>query len=176
MKKVKFSWAYLLVLTLAIVCLFLLFTDTNVSGKKTTPDVAITMIQEDKVSDFYAKDGIAKIKLFDSQIKNFPTTADYYFKYTQDTISRVIDAIEKYGVEGKVIYACGPMPMLKALAAYAEEHGMEAQISLEERMACGIGACLACVCKSKEVDAHSQVHNKRVCKDGPVFLSTVVEL
>ena len=94
MKKVKFSWAYLLVLTLAIVCLFLLFTDTNVSGKKTTPDVAITMIQEDKVSDFYAKDGIAKIKLFDSQIKNFPTTADYYFKYTQDTISRVIDAIE----------------------------------------------------------------------------------
>ena len=37
-------------------------------------------------------------------------------------------------------------------------------------MACGVGACLACVCKSKEVDAHSHVHNKRICKDGPVFL------
>ena len=66
--------------------------------------------------------------------------------------------------------------MLKALAVYAEEHGMEAQISLEERMACGIGACLACVCKSKEKDAHSNVHNKRICKDGPVFLSTEVEI
>ena len=42
---------------------------------------------------------------------------------------------------------------------------------MEERMACGIGACLACVCQSKEVDGHSHVHNKRVCKDGPVFLS-----
>ena len=81
----------------------------------------------------------------------------------------VIDAIEKYGVEGKVIYACGPMPMLKALAAYAEEHGMEAQISLEERMACGIGACLGCICKSKTKDHHTNVNNTRICKDGPVF-------
>ena len=95
---------------------------------------------------------------------------------SQGAKGTVIDAIKKYGVEGKVIYACGPMPMLKALAAYAEEHGMEAQISLEERMACGIGACLACVCKSKEKDAHSNVNNKRICKDGPVFLSTEVEI
>ena len=49
-------------------------------------------------------------------------------------------------------------------------NGIECYISLEERMACGIGACLACVCKSKEKDAHSNVHNKRICKDGPVFL------
>ena len=95
---------------------------------------------------------------------------------SQGTKGTVIDAIEKYGVEGKVIYACGPMPMLKALAVYAEEHGMEAQISLEERMACGIGACLGCICKTKEKDAHSNVNNKRICKDGPVFLSTEVDL
>ena len=44
---------------------------------------------------------------------------------------------------------------------------MECYISLEEKMACGIGACLACVCKSKDVDSHSHVHNKRICKDGP---------
>ena len=43
-------------------------------------------------------------------------------------------------------------------------------------MACGIGACLACVCKSKEKDHHTNVYNKRVCKDGPVFLSTEVEI
>ena len=88
---------------------------------------------------------------------------------SQGAKGTVIDAIEKYGVEGKVIYACGPMPMLKALAAYAEEHGMEAQISLEERMACGIGACLGCICKTKEKDHHTNVNNTRICKDGPVF-------
>ncbi len=81
----------------------------------------------------------------------------------------VLDAIKEYGVKGDVIYACGPTPMLRAIQAYALEHGIEAQLSLEEKMACGVGACLACVCKSKEVDAHSHVHNKRVCKDGPVF-------
>ena len=43
-------------------------------------------------------------------------------------------------------------------------------------MACGIGACLACVCKSKEKDHHTNVNNKRICKDGPVFLSTEVEI
>ena len=88
---------------------------------------------------------------------------------SQGAKGTVIDAIEKYGVEGKVIYACGPMPMLKALAVYAEEHGMEAQISLEERRACGIGACLGCICKTKEKDHHTNVNNTRICKDGPVF-------
>lgn len=85
------------------------------------------------------------------------------------TKGTVIDAICKQQVDGDIIYACGPLPMLKAVAAYAREKGLEAQISLEERMACGIGACLGCVVKSKERDAHTNVHNKRICKDGPVF-------
>ena len=67
-------------------------------------------------------------------------------------------------------------PTLRAIQSYALEHGIEAQLSLEERMACGVGACLACVCKSKEIDDHSQVKNKRVCKDGPVFYAEEVEL
>ena len=92
------------------------------------------------------------------------------------TKGNVIDAIKEQGVEGSIIYACGPTPMLRGIKAYAQEMGMEAQISMEERMACGIGACLACVCKSKDVDAHSHVHNKRVCKDGPVFDAREVEL
>ena len=66
--------------------------------------------------------------------------------------------------------------MLRALKAYAAENGIECWLSLEEKMACGIGACLACVCKSKEVDSHSHVHNKRICKDGPVFAAEEVEL
>ena len=92
------------------------------------------------------------------------------------TRGNVLDAIREQGLEAEVIYACGPTPMLRALKAYAAEHGMECWLSLEERMACGVGACLACVCQSREVDEHSQVHNKRVCKDGPVFLAEDIEL
>ena len=85
------------------------------------------------------------------------------------TKGNVIDAIRENGLDAEIIYACGPTPMLRALKAYAAEHGMECWLSLEEKMACGIGACLACVCKSKDIDEHSHVHNKRICKDGPVF-------
>ncbi|MBD5156254.1 MAG: dihydroorotate dehydrogenase electron transfer subunit [Butyrivibrio sp.] len=92
------------------------------------------------------------------------------------THGTVIDAIKSNGIEGDVIYACGPTPMLRAVKEYAAENGIEAWLSMEERMACGIGACLACVCRSAEIDGHSQVHNKRVCADGPVFNAAEVEL
>lgn len=91
------------------------------------------------------------------------------------TKGNVLDAICANALTADVIYACGPMPMLRALKTYAAENGIECWISMEERMACGIGACLACVCKSKEKDAHSNVNNKRICKEGPVFLAEEVE-
>ena len=92
------------------------------------------------------------------------------------TKGNVLDAIRANGLAADVIFACGPTPMLRAVKAYAAENGITCYISLEERMACGIGACLACVCQSKDVDEHSHVHNKRICKDGPVFLAEEVEL
>lgn len=92
------------------------------------------------------------------------------------TQGNVLDAIRANALGADVIYACGPMPMLRALASFADENGMECFISMEERMACGIGACLACVCQSEEVDEHSQVKNKRICKEGPVFNAKEVTL
>ena len=92
------------------------------------------------------------------------------------TKGNVMNAIAENGLSADIIYACGPTPMLRAIKNYAEANGIECYISLEERMACGIGACLACVCKSKEKDHHTHVHNKRICKEGPVFLSTEVEI
>lgn len=92
------------------------------------------------------------------------------------TKGNVMDAIRENGLEADIIYACGPTPMLRAIKKYAEDNAIECYLSLEERMACGIGACLGCVCKSKEKDHHSNVNNKRICKDGPVFLSTEVEI
>ena len=88
----------------------------------------------------------------------------------------VIDAITENNIDADIIFACGPTPMLKGVKEYAQKNGITAQLSLEERMACGIGACLACVCQSKEKDHHTNVNNKRVCKDGPVFYAGEVEL
>jgi len=88
----------------------------------------------------------------------------------------VVDAMKENDLDADVIYACGPKPMLRGVAEYAAERGIKCYVSMEERMACGVGACLGCVCQSTEKDDHSHVNNKRVCKDGPVFLSTEVVL
>ena len=110
--------------------------------------------------------------------KEFAKNGDVYIA-TEDgsagTKGNVMDAIRENGLEADAIFACGPAPMLRAIKAYALEKGIPCWISMEERMACGIGACLACVCKSKEKDAHSNVKNKRICKEGPVFLAQEVE-
>lgn len=92
------------------------------------------------------------------------------------TKGNVLDAIRENDLKADVIYACGPTPMLRALKEYSLKEGIECWLSLEEKMACGIGACLSCVCRSTEKDEHSQVNNKRICTEGPVFLSTDIEL
>lgn len=92
------------------------------------------------------------------------------------TKGNVMDAIAQNGLGADVIFACGPMPMLRAIKKYAAEHNIKAYISLEEHMACGVGACLGCVVKTKEVDHHSHVHNARICTDGPVFEAEEVEI
>ena len=66
-----------------------------------------------------------------------------------------------------VVMACGPTPMLAAVQALCETYGVPCQLSLEERMGCGIGACLGCNVKIMQPDGGWRY--KRVCKDGPVF-------
>ncbi|MBO5242467.1 MAG: dihydroorotate dehydrogenase electron transfer subunit [Lachnospiraceae bacterium] len=104
--------------------------------------------------------------------EDFKAYADVYAA-TEDGSSgskgTVMDAIRDNDLKGDIIFACGPMPMLRAIKQFAEANQMEAYISLEERMACGVGACLGCVCTTKEVDHHSHVKNARICTDGPVY-------
>ena len=88
----------------------------------------------------------------------------------------VLDAVREHKLKADLIYSCGPMPMLRAIKRYAAETGIPAWISLEERMACGVGACLGCVCKTVKEDAHSHVHNARICTDGPVFPAEDVDI
>lgn len=73
-----------------------------------------------------------------------------------------------------VIMACGPLPMLRAVKKYAMEENIPCQVSLEERMGCGIGACLGCAVKTSESTQEAPQY-KHVCKDGPVFNCTEVE-
>lgn len=85
------------------------------------------------------------------------------------TKGNVLDCIRQEQIEGGIIYACGPIPMLRALKAFAQEKNLPCYLSLEERMACGIGACLGCVCRASSPDPHFGTETRRVCADGPVF-------
>ena len=70
------------------------------------------------------------------------------------------------------IFACGPKLMLKKIVEISLDNHIDCQVSLEERMACGIGACLGCVCKIKIKDKKEdkiKYEFKRICVDGPVF-------
>ncbi len=88
----------------------------------------------------------------------------------------VLTAMEKEAIGADIIMACGPLPMLRAVKSYAGEKGIAAYISLEERMACGVGACLGCVCRTTHKDSHSHVYNARICTEGPVFDAREVDI
>jgi dihydroorotate dehydrogenase electron transfer subunit len=75
------------------------------------------------------------------------------------------DAIER--VQAQVVYACGPMPMLRAVGDVARAHDIPAQVAVEEAMACGIGVCMTCVLPVRGDDGRSRF--VRSCVDGPVF-------
>ena len=108
-----------------------------------------------------------------SVILGFNTASEIFYKEEFEKIADkvIITTVDgSCGVKGFVtnaldesytyVYSCGPFPMLKALAAATECSG---QYSLEERMGCGFGACMGCSCKT-------MLGNKRICKDGPVFV------
>lgn len=99
------------------------------------------------------------------------TTDDGTYGEKGFAINYLKDDIEKEQIDS--IYACGPLPMLKAVQALAKEKNIPCQISLEERMGCGIGVCLGCAVK---VAAGEQTIYTHVCKAGPVFDSKIVEI
>ena len=99
------------------------------------------------------------------------TTDDGSYKEKGYAIDFMKKDIEEHAVD--MIFACGPLPMLKAVRAYAIENNIPCQISLEERMGCGIGACLGCAVK---VISGKEPRYGHVCKEGPVFYATDVEI
>ena len=79
----------------------------------------------------------------------------------------VTDVLQELVADATGVAACGPKPMLKAIAAIAKQAGLPCQVSMEERMGCGIGACLVCACALKAENGETRYGH--VCKDGPVF-------
>ncbi len=99
------------------------------------------------------------------------TTDDGSYKEKGFAIDFMKKDIEEHNVD--MIFACGPLPMLKAVRQYAIENNIPCQISLEERMGCGIGACLGCAVK---VISGAEPRYGHVCKEGPVFNAQDVEI
>ncbi len=124
------------------------------------------------VSGYRSKSEMFLTKELEDAGRLFVATDDGSF----GTAGNVIDAIKENGISADIIFACGPKPMLKGVEVYSEERGIPAYVSMEERMACGVGACLGCICASTVTDDHSKVKNKRVCADGPVFSASEVVL
>ena len=85
----------------------------------------------------------------------------------------VTDVLKELVADATGVAACGPKPMLKAIAAIAKQAGLPCQVSMEERMGCGIGACLVCACALKAENGETRYGH--VCKDGPVFNAEEVE-
>ncbi len=101
------------------------------------------------------------------------TTDDGSYKQKGFAIDFLKQDIEKQNIDA--IYACGPLPMLKAVREFAIQNNIECQISLEEKMACGMGVCLGCAVKKAQSPKEAPEYY-HVCKGGPVFQAKDVEI
>jgi len=97
------------------------------------------------------------------------TTDDGSVGIKGNVLSSVKDIIKDGDTD--IVYTCGPHNMMKAIAEICHQHNVDCQVSLEERMGCGIGACLVCACSATINGDEKMVH---ICKDGPVFNSKEV--
>lgn len=129
-------------------------------------------IKADVFLGFRNKDRVVMEEEFSDISKSVTVgTDDGSYGYNGYIASKMEEYVDQNQCD--VIYCCGPMPMLKAVKKIAEDRGIVCQLSLEQRMGCGIGACLVCTCESNHDGMDKQL---RVCKNGPVFYSTEVTL
>ncbi len=91
-----------------------------------------------------------------------------------DVLRDVLAALSPEAFAHSAIYACGPLPMLKHVAAIARDQAIACQVSLESTMACGVGACLGCSVTARSRTG-AAVSYQRVCREGPVFDSTTID-
>ena len=98
-----------------------------------------------------------------------PATEDGSMGLRGTSLEAAVRVLEERGAEGAAVYAAGPWGMLESLAGYCEERGVPLQVSLEERMACGMGLCRGCAVKARTPHPETGLSVRLVCSDGPVF-------
>ena len=108
------------------------------------------------------KNAVCGVEEFEKAAKFVGVTDDGSWGEKMNSVQAFVKDV-KAGNRPDVVLACGPTPMLRALKTFVEEENLACYVSLEERMGCGIGACLVCVCTL------TNGARARVCKDGPVF-------
>ncbi len=136
----------------------------------------IAAIRENPDKSFYSyigfrnKDCVCLLNEFEKSARLTVTTDDGSYGKKGNAVDAYFS--DAANIKADAVIACGPPVMLKALKTKIKESGVKIPcfVSLEERMGCGIGACLVCVCKTADGK------NARVCKDGPVFEINEVEL
>lgn len=136
-------------------------------GIGVAPVAAFASTLPKKSYDFYAAFKSGSYGLDYILPKNLVITTDDGSVGKKGMITAAVDSKiikEKYDV----VYACGPVPMLACVQEMCREAGVQCYLSMEERMACGVGACLGCTISTKD-------GNKRCCKDGPVFDGKILD-
>ena len=118
---------------------------------------------------FRNKGAVCGLDEFEKAAKFVAVTDDGSYGEKMNSVQAFVADLKK-GYRPDVVLSCGPTPMLRALKAVVEEENIPCYVSLEERMGCGIGACLVCVCNLTNGE------RARVCKDGPVFNAKDVTL
>ena len=115
------------------------------------------------------KGAVCGVEEFEKAKKFVAVTDDGSYGEKMNAV-QAFEADLKTGNRPDVVLACGPTPMLRALKTLVEKENLNCYVSLEERMGCGIGACVVCVCEK------TNGARARVCKDGPVFNINDVKL
>lgn len=117
------------------------------------------------------RDGPYLVESFSAYATKLTIVSEYDATYRIGYVSHpVVEHIEAKQYD--MIYACGPEAMLKSLARICNERELPIQLLMEEKMACGIGACLVCTCKIKQGDFDFK--HVRMCKEGPMFYGNEV--
>lgn len=115
--------------------------------------------------------GTASQVILEDELKSVGTTYVVTMDGSAGEKGLVTDVLnEQFNLEDSawdVLYSCGPLPMLKALQDRFQSTGKEGYLSLEQRMGCGVGACLACVCQTQNPESGKKY--RKICSDGPVF-------
>ena len=106
---------------------------------------------------------------FSCACNDFHVTTDAGDLGVKGNVMAYLDTMDEKELSDVTVMVVGPGIMMRKVSEWAQAKGLTCYVSLEQRMACGIGACLVCVCKIKAEQEGKEFVHKRCCKDGPVF-------